>query len=957
MDNSKSQKNLFFQPLQETTSHKPIKTHFSNSLLGSQQKNKNILYYAKNHDISKESGNRNDSQGKIKSLKLTSTLFKSEQQSKERNQHQFNTFHQNAYSTKEDVISQESNSMSNLDYMIQSRPITKQENIRAKIQEYKIQTQHTQINQQRVQTPSSNNRGNLLSPKSQNVLDYRNIVRNKVQPSGRTIANESDKFGLESAKLFKQLDIPIDNQQSLKQLKEYFIQSINNYNHVVKDYAHKIQTLGVLLSKIEFQENFRSIQDLQELFHFCRDKIQLTDKHVQIEQLYFQNKRLLELKNVELSSFKAKCKKQEEILKKIEDENRDLRKQVFNGIEERTALFKHSQTDQAKISSMVVKVDGLEQGLLALSDKSGNNEELRQNRLKTTIHMLISENNTLKKELSYMKNQNDEQIEEINRLKKKINHLVMKIDEQNRKFAMQNKNNPGYLELINVQEKEILQEDHELDHSGLEEFEKLQEKLNKVEEKAQTENQSPTLVLDSREASPVPKKSSFNLQGPYWKNRTNDILKQDRDKRKLLKHESVDQNRALQIPSLLTRDGRERRHSYDFRFDFLNVEETGILKEINHMGIHNYVETTMSLKSLDIKKNIELVTREYIINNTVRRIYEFLVGVMIEYFLQGGTDSSKLINRINQGMLKILNVKDFRVWIRDVMNNYLWTYSSDQIYEIFDLTQSNQGQSIINLKETTFMNFRGEDNCLITPLFNVNNDQNVGLVQLIGKEDNLTQLTDIQKIHYENQIGTTLVSEIVTALLSRELQNKVQYYFIGKQTQVQKTLLNFLNQKTKFDLYNAFEKDIKLVFETTKVRFAFVENNMIWNYHKDEMGLVQFQEFNIQEIQSLMTITISKNQCLIFFMPYQNMNFDQRLDMETTMPLNSILIKSSSGKVVGVLQFENKLVKNRNISDNKLQNQMVTSLSDEGIISVIRQMSDILLYRLEYIEKHQSTTQ
>lgn len=45
------------------------------------------------------------------------------------------------------------------------------------------------------------------------------------------------------------------------------------------------------------------------------------------------------------------------------------------------------------------------------------------------------ENNTLKKELSYMKNQHDDQIEEINRLKKKINHLVMKIDEQGRKYS------------------------------------------------------------------------------------------------------------------------------------------------------------------------------------------------------------------------------------------------------------------------------------------------------------------------------------------------------------------------------------------------------------------------------------------------------------------------------------------------------------------------------------------
>ena len=95
-------------------------------------------------------------------------------------------------------------------------------------------------------------------------------------------------------------------------------------------------------------------------------------------------------------------------------------------------MFKHSQTEQSKISSMLVKLEGLEQGLLVLSEKSSGDNNERQSRLKTTIHLLIVENNTLKKELSHLKNLNDEAGEEINRLKKKINSLVMRIDDQNK---------------------------------------------------------------------------------------------------------------------------------------------------------------------------------------------------------------------------------------------------------------------------------------------------------------------------------------------------------------------------------------------------------------------------------------------------------------------------------------------------------------------------------------------
>ncbi len=52
--------------------------------------------------------------------------------------------------------------------------------------------------------------------------------------------------------------------------------------------------------------------------------------------------------------------KNEDLIKKLQDENRDLRKQVMIGIEERTSMFKHSQTEMSKISSMLVKVEGLE---------------------------------------------------------------------------------------------------------------------------------------------------------------------------------------------------------------------------------------------------------------------------------------------------------------------------------------------------------------------------------------------------------------------------------------------------------------------------------------------------------------------------------------------------------------------------------------------------------------------
>lgn len=65
------------------------------------------------------------------------------------------------------------------------------------------------------------------------------------------------------------------------------------------------------------------------------------------------------------------------------------------------------------------------------------------------------------------------------------------------------------------------------------------------------------------------------------------------------------------------------------------------------MGIHNYIETTMSLRSIEIKKNIEIITREYSVNNLIRRVYEFIMGEMIEFIFHGKGDIGRQIIRIN----------------------------------------------------------------------------------------------------------------------------------------------------------------------------------------------------------------------------------------------------------------------------------------------------------------------
>lgn len=94
----------------------------------------------------------------------------------------------------------------------------------------------------------------------------------------------------------------------------------------------------------------------------------LSEKYVGIETELYEKKRELEVQNIEISSLKSKCQKYDALFRKYEIENRDMRVQVMKGVEDNTNLYKSHVQEQSKSNSMRIKVEGLEQGLLTLSD-------------------------------------------------------------------------------------------------------------------------------------------------------------------------------------------------------------------------------------------------------------------------------------------------------------------------------------------------------------------------------------------------------------------------------------------------------------------------------------------------------------------------------------------------------------------------------------------------------------
>lgn len=61
--------------------------------------------------------------------------------------------------------------------------------------------------------------------------------------------------------------------------------------------------------------------------------------------------------------------------------------------------------------------------------------------------------------------------------------------------------------------------------------------------------------------------------------------------------------------------------------------------------------------------------------------------------------------------------------------------------------------------------------------------------------------------------------------------------------------------------------------------------------------------------------------------------------MDTILPLNCIPLKTSEGLLVGVFQYENKLIRNREICE-------MIVFNDEAVITLVRQISDVIALKL-----------
>jgi hypothetical protein len=108
----------------------------------------------------------------------------------------------------------------------------------------------------------------------------------------------------------------------------------------------------------------------------------------------------------------------------------------------------------------------------------------------------------------------------------------------------------------------------------------------------------------------------------------------------------------------------------------------------------------MSLKQIDLKKNLDILTREYLINKTLIKVHSFLNSEFVDYFTRGGELRVLLMN-LNRHLSRTVIAKEVKIWVRDASNNLIWTINLINEYESIELDKKElrdkeSGKSIIH---------------------------------------------------------------------------------------------------------------------------------------------------------------------------------------------------------------------------------------------------------------------
>mmetsp|Transcript_27264 Transcript_27264/g.26311 ORF Transcript_27264/g.26311 Transcript_27264/m.26311 type:complete len:149 (-) Transcript_27264:699-1145(-) len=135
----------------------------------------------------------------------------------------------------------------------------------------------------------------------------------------------------------------------------------------------------------------------------------------------------------------------------------------------------------------------------------------------------------------------------------------------------------------------------------------------------------------------------------------------------------------------------------------------------------------MSRKQLDIKRALIIISKEYAINEMVSNVLTFLNAEALDYIIKKKGEFVWFLFRVNRYAPKFLKVKEVKVWVRDILNNSIWTQNSNNTYEM-ERDLGRFVQTLNTLKPSFFM--AGSEFVFTLPLISPLDKNVLGFVEI-----------------------------------------------------------------------------------------------------------------------------------------------------------------------------------------------------------------------------------
>jgi hypothetical protein len=120
----------------------------------------------------------------------------------------------------------------------------------------------------------------------------------------------------------------------------------------------------------------------------------------------------------------------------------------------------------------------------------------------------------------------------------------------------------------------------------------------------------------------------------------------------------------------------------------MSEQESKMLINLNDLGPAAFAETTMSQRTLNIRKCLDGLTNQYTQLHRISRCLSFTNAAVCSYMVDANLDQKHLCYFISRNLPKVVGAKYAKLWLKHASSDLIFTWNEDFKEQTLSLTDS-----------------------------------------------------------------------------------------------------------------------------------------------------------------------------------------------------------------------------------------------------------------------------